>query len=193
MSAASVPVEVRRVRPEDWPAWKAIRLEALEDTPIGFLELLADARRKTDAQWQERTVAAAEGDAHGLWLAWDGDRPVGCTGAVRYEPGDDAMVYSVYVGPAARGADALDRLLDAVENWARTLEGVTRLRLEVHEDNARARAAYTRRGFVETGGTAPYAPDPSRVELELARPLSRSLPGERRLRYRGRLLRGAAD
>jgi hypothetical protein len=56
-------VRVERVRPQDWAAWKAIRLEALEDTPIGFLELLADARQKTDAQWQERAAAAAEGDA----------------------------------------------------------------------------------------------------------------------------------
>ncbi len=166
-----MPVDVRRVRPEDWPAWKQIRLEALEDTPIGFLELLADAQRKDDAQWQERTAAAAEGDAHGLWLAWDGDRPVGCTGAVRYEPGDDALVYSVYVSPAARGTGPLDLLLDAVREWARGLAGVTRLRLEVHEDNARARAAYAKRGFVETGGTAPYAPDPTRQELEMVRPL----------------------
>ena len=171
MPAARVPVRVTRVRPQDWPAWRQIRLEALEDTPIGFVELLADARQRTDAQWQERAAAAAEGDAHGLWLAWDGERPVGCTGAVRYEPGDDALVYSVYVSPTARGGDVLDQLLGAVTAWARTLDGGTRLRLEVHEDNARARAAYARRGFVETGGTAPYPPDPSRSELEMVRPL----------------------
>ena len=166
-----MPVEVRRVRPQDWPAWKAIRLEALEDTPIGFLELLADAQRKTDAQWQERTTAAAEGDAHGLWLAWDGDRPVGCAGGVRYEPGVAALVYAVYVSPPARGGDVLDRLLAEVQAWASSLDGVTELRLEVHEDNTRARRAYAQRGFIETGETAPYAPDPTRVELMMVRPL----------------------
>lgn len=168
---ADVPVAVRRVRPDDWAAWKAIRLEALADTPIGFGELLADAERKTDAQWQERTVAAAEGDTHGLWLAWDGDRPVGCTGGVRYSPGDVALVYAVYVSPAARGGRTFDLLLGAVEEWARGLEGVTELRLEVHEDNARARAAYGKRGFTQTGGSQPYPPDPTRQELELVRPL----------------------
>jgi glycolate oxidase len=166
-----VPVEVRRVRPEDWAAWKAIRLEALEDTPMGFVERLADAQHKSDAQWQERTAAAAEGDAHGLWLAWDGDRPVGCAGAVRYEPGGDALVYAVYVSPSARGGQLLDQLLAAATGWARSLLGVTRLVLEVHEDNARARAAYAKRAFVETGRSAPYVPDPSWLELELARPL----------------------
>ena len=166
-------VAVRRVVPADWAAWRAIRLEALADTPIGFLERHADALRKTDDQWQERTVAAAEGDAHGLWLAWDGDRPVGCTGALRPDPGSAVTVYSVYVSPDSRGAGVLDDLLAVVEEWACRLEGVARVRLEVHEDNARARAAYARRGFVETGATAPYPPDPSRRELEMARPLSR--------------------
>lgn len=164
-------MRVERVRPQDWPDWKRIRLEALADTPIGFLELLADAERRTDAQWEDRTTAAAEGDAHGLWLAWDGERPVGCAGAVRYRPGEDVVVYGVYVSPSARGAGTLDRLLEAVTGWARVLDGVTRLRLEVHEDNTRARAAYGRRGFVETGGVAPYPPDPTRQELEMARPL----------------------
>ena len=166
-------MRVERVRPDDWPAWKAIRLEALADTPIAFMELLADAQAKTDAQWRDRTVAAAEGDAHGLWLARDGDRVVGCIGGMRYEAGDDVVVYTVYVSPTARSAGVLDLLLDAVTAWARTLDGVGRLRLEVHEDNARARAAYLRRGFVETGGTAPFPHDPSRLELEMARPLNR--------------------
>jgi len=164
-------VRVERVRPEQWPLWRAIRLEALADTPIAFLELLADAQSKTDAQWQDPTTAAAQGDAHGLWLARDGDRVVGCIGGVRYEPGDDVLVYTVYVSPPVRSAGVLDRLLEAVTDWTRTLEGVARLRLEVHEDNARARAAYVRRGFVETGATAPYPPDPTRQELEMVRPL----------------------
>ena len=163
---------VERVRPEHWPAWKAIRLEALAETPTGFLELHAEALRKTDAQWQERTAAAAEGDAHGLWLAWDDDRPVGCIGGLRFDPGSAVTVYSVYVCPDSRGAGVLDQLLGALEGWVRGLDGVSGLRLEVHEDNLRARAAYARRGFVETGATAPYPPDPTRCEVEMARPLS---------------------
>ena len=164
-------VRVDRVVPDDWPAWKAIRLEALADTPIGFLELLADAERKTDAQWRERTVAAAEGDSHGLWLARDGDRPVGCVGAVRYLPGEHGLVYGVYVSPSHRGPGTLDALLAAAYAWLRGLGGVREVRLEVHEDNARARAAYARRGFVETGERSPYAPDPTRDELLMSRPL----------------------
>ncbi len=56
-------VGVCRVRPQDWAAWRAIRLEALADTPLAFQERHADALAKTDAQWQERTTVAAAGDA----------------------------------------------------------------------------------------------------------------------------------
>jgi ribosomal protein S18 acetylase RimI-like enzyme len=165
------PVRVERARAQDWQAWRSIRLEALADTPIGFLELLADAQQRPDGHWQQRTAASAEGEASALWLAWDGEQVVGCAGAARYEPGTYALLISVYVSPAARGAGVLDQLLDAAAGWAGSLEGVDELRLEVHEDNARARAAYRRRGFAETGSTQPYAPDPSRRELEMARPL----------------------
>ena len=39
---------VRRVRPEDWPRLRALRLEALEDTPMGFLERYEDALKVAD-------------------------------------------------------------------------------------------------------------------------------------------------
>ncbi len=164
-------MRVDRVRAQDWQTWRAIRLEALEDTPIGFLELLADARRHPDQRWQQRAAAMTEGDASALWLAWDGDAAVGLMGAARYEPEESVLLLSVYVRPPARGADVLDRLVEAAADWARTLRGVTALRLEVHEDNLRARAAYEKRGFVLTGTSAPYSPDPTRQELEMVRPL----------------------
>ena len=166
-----MPADARRVRPDDWPAWKGIRLEALADTPIGFLELHADALGASDAQWRERAAAASEGGDQALWLAWVDDRVVGCTGGWRRDAGPAVVVYAVYVSPVARGGEVFDLLLGAVEDWARTLPGVTELRLEVHEDNARARAAYSKRGFVETGVARPYPPDPSRQELEMVRPL----------------------
>ncbi len=95
---------------------------------------------------------------------------MGCLGAVRREPGTPT-VYTVYVGSEVRGGDVLDRLLEAAEDWARDLDGV-RVRLEVHEDNARARAAYVRRGFVETGAWEPYPLDTSKRDPEMVRPLT---------------------
>ena len=73
---------------------------------------------------------------------------------------------SVYVAPRARGQGILAELLEQAQGWALSV-GLHRLRLLVHEDNARARAAYGRLGFVPTGRSFPYPLDETRVEHEL--------------------------
>ena len=87
------------------------------------------------------------------------------------DPATGALLVGVFVSPPHRGREAgvFDRLLLTIEDWART-EGDT-LTLHVHEDNARARAAYLRRGFVETGTRVPYILDSSAMEIEMVKPL----------------------
>jgi RimJ/RimL family protein N-acetyltransferase len=165
---AERPVEVRRVVPEDWPLSRALRLEALADTPIGFLETLAEAERLDDAAWQARAVRGAEGGDAFQVLALEGGRPIGtCLSFVR---DGRAWLAAVYVTPTARGQGLLGELVARCADWARA-QGQSELVLEVHEDNARARAAYRGLGFVETGATQPYPLDPTRLELEMVRPL----------------------
>ncbi len=160
--------EVRRVRPEDWPRTRALRLEALADTPIGFLETLEQAQQLDDAVWQQRAARGAEGGDSFQAVAWEGERPVGtCVSFVRE---GRAHLAAVYVAPRARGSGLLAELLAACADWARA-QGPAELVLDVHEDNARARAAYARLGFVATGARQPYPPDPTRQELEMVRPL----------------------
>jgi len=80
------------------------------------------------------------------------------------------LLVGVYVSPDYRGAAGVaDALLTAVEDWAR--ERGDRLALHVHSGNARARAYYRSRGFVETGVTIPYVLDTSALELEMVKAL----------------------
>jgi RimJ/RimL family protein N-acetyltransferase len=159
---------VRRIRPQDWPRSRALRLEALADTPIGFLETLEQAQQFDEQVWRERAIRGAEGGDSFQVLAWDGERPVG--NSVSFLRDGRAWLVAVYLSPDARGAGLLGELVDACADWARG-QGAAELVLEVHEDNARARAAYAKLGFVETGVSCPYAPDPTRRELEMSRPL----------------------
>ena len=157
-------VRVERLAEDQWPAWRDLRLEALQDTPIGFGESYADAAQRTDDYWQE--VPSRPGLQV---LAWDGDRAVGMAGGFL----DDTRrptVYAVFVQPGSRGQGVLDALLDVVAEWARA-EGASELRLEVHEDNAPAAAAYQRLGFSFTGERRPYNLDPARELLAMVRPL----------------------
>ena len=158
-------VEIRRIRSQDWQQSKALRLEALADNPIGFLETLAQAQELDDEVWQQRAVRAADGGEAFQVLAWDGEQPVGNSLSLLRD--GRAWLLAVYVSPQARGTGLLAELVRACAAWARE-QGALELVLEVHEDNARARAAYAKLGFVETGVTRPYAPDPTRRELEMA-------------------------
>ncbi len=161
-------VVVRRVVADDWPALRALRLEALADMPVAFCERLADAQRAPDASWRARAGRGAEGGDSVQVLAWAGARPVAtCVG---FLDEGDAVLAAVYVTPSQRGTGLLDALVEQVAAWA-ARQGAPRLRLLVHESNDRARRAYERLGFVATGHREPYPLDPATQELELARPL----------------------
>jgi hypothetical protein len=70
-------VTVRRARRADWPELKVLRLEALADTPIGFLETLEEAQALDDAAWKARETRGGDGgDSHQV-LAFAGGRAVG--------------------------------------------------------------------------------------------------------------------
>jgi ribosomal protein S18 acetylase RimI-like enzyme len=161
-------VVVRRVLPDDWPALRALRLEALADTPIGFLETLARAQAYGDEEWQYRARRGAVGGDSVQVLAFAGDHPVGTVvGFVRDGRG---WLAAVYVTPARRGGALLERLVRGLTDWFRE-RGLDEVHLEVHEDNARAQRAYATLGFVPTGERQPYDPDPTRSELTLVAPL----------------------
>ena len=161
-------VVLRRVVPDDWPALKALRLEALQDCPVAFCERYADAVREPDERWLARTARGADGGDSFQVLAWLRDLPVATS--VGFVDGDDAVLAAVYVTPACRGRGLLDAMVEQVAAWARE-RSCGRLRLLVHETNLPAQRAYERLGFTPTGHREPYPLDPATDEVELARGL----------------------
>ena len=165
---ADPDLELRRVVPDDWPAVKALRLEALQDSPIAFCERYADALRESDEGWRARTARGVEGGDSVQVLAVLRDLPVATS--VGYLDGGDAVLAAVYVTPACRGRGLLDAMVEQVAAWARE-RSCRRLRLLVHETNEEAQRAYARLGFVPTGHREPYPLDPATDEVERARAL----------------------
>lgn len=72
----------------------------------------------------------------------------------------------VFVRPEARGVGLTERLFAHALEWAWEATGVERVRLFVHERNARAEGFYRKIGFVPTGKTVPVPGDPAVRELE---------------------------
>jgi GNAT superfamily N-acetyltransferase len=95
---------------------------------------------------------------HGLFMLAYGDAGViGCAG-LRMLPGRLGEVTRVFVIPSARRLGLGARLLDEVEQAART-HGVSRLRLDTRSDLVEARHLYESRGYLEVPqfSSGPYA------------------------------------
>ncbi|QAY64020.1 GNAT family N-acetyltransferase [Xylanimonas allomyrinae] len=155
---------VRRARADEWEATRAIRLASLQD-PLAhqaFLESYAAAAARPDEFWRRRAAASATGGAVAHYVVVDGaERWVGSvTGLVEDAGSTDfegravrqrqVHIVGVWLHPDHRGRGLIQRAIDAVVGWGRA-HGAERARLYVHADNARARAAYAKAGFVASG------------------------------------------
>ncbi|MFF4168940.1 GNAT family N-acetyltransferase [Streptomyces sp. NPDC001744] len=181
---------IRDIRADEWEKAREIRLAALRDpvAHLAFLDTYGAAVERPDSFWRERAEASSgSGDgtvrqfvAEGPDRSWAGtitllvERP---SDEVRFgEPAkvDQTHVVGVYVRPEARGTGVIDALFRAgVEwSWALTDPVVERVRLYVHEENARAAAFYRRFGFTATGErvAVPGSDTAVEVEYELRRP-----------------------
>src|SRR5690554_4334146 len=154
------PLIVRRTSQGDWREYRDLRLEMLADTPEAFGETLENVRRLDESEWRKRS-ARGEATDQILLAAIDrsSDRWVGSMGGLVARGPDvtGALLVGVYVSPAFRGQSlgAASAMLVEVEEWAGTVD--TRLKLHVHENNARARAFYERSGYRLTGVSQAYA------------------------------------
>ncbi|MFS0867411.1 GNAT family N-acetyltransferase [Microbacterium sp. 179-B 1A2 NHS] len=171
--------EVRRVALAEWREVRDLRLRAVRDpaAPVAFMTTLEQELARDEAFWRERAAGAALSDESAQFVAVVGDRWVG-TATVLIRPAGEpegaagdgparATVVGVYIDAGHRGSGILARLFDAADEWAGA-RGAAALTLEVHADNARARAAYTRLGFAPTGREFTSVIGP---ELEMQRAL----------------------
>jgi ribosomal protein S18 acetylase RimI-like enzyme len=153
---------VRRVDAGESRRLRAIRLEAVRDTPTAFSSSYAELASHTDVFWQERAAAEATSDNRATFIACAPDHDwVGSvsTGPLVEVP-DHAHIHAVYVRAGHRGPTGLGaRLVDTAIRFAQQHIDVSRLTLGVHENNTRALAFYRRIGFRMTGKVIPYQPN----------------------------------
>ena len=136
---------VRRATLGDEPILRAVRLEALSDTPDAFGSTYEREVARTTSDWQR-------------WLSpgvtFILDEPEGTRGIVAgaHDAIDPAVVHlmAMWVHPAIRGSGAGNLLVAAVLSWAEA-ERARVVRLVVVLSNDRARRFYERNGFRPTG------------------------------------------
>ncbi|MBV8165753.1 MAG: GNAT family N-acetyltransferase [Alphaproteobacteria bacterium] len=137
---------VRLLRPDEAAAFRAIRLEALEQAPEAFGSMLEDEAAKPLDWFRQRL------DGRIVFGAFAGAALVGIAGFYAEAGGKKChkgVLWGVYVRPAARGSGVARRLAEAVIDHARGRVEI--LQLAVVTTNAQARGLYTSLGFVEYG------------------------------------------
>lgn len=187
-------VAVRPIRAEEWAEVKELRLHALRDpvASIAFLDTYEQSAAEPDSYWQKRAERAAGGTRLRQFVAETGDGTWSGTVTVLIEDADtedvfggaieqrQAHVIGVFVRPEHRGSGVIDALFTTAVEWAWSVPDVARVRLYVHEDNARAERFYRRYGFVPSGATVPMKGDPSKIEremvLDVAKPADSAAP-----------------
>lgn len=159
-------VEIRALTPDEWRTWRRLRLTALADAPEAFGSRLADWQDAGEERWRARLGIP---DSYNVVAVLDG-RPVGMAGGVQGAEDGVAELISIWVGAEARGRRVADRLIGAVEEWARR-SGARVLKLAVTPDNGPAQALYLRNGFADTGELGDLMPDGVRRKRVMTKPL----------------------
>jgi ribosomal protein S18 acetylase RimI-like enzyme len=141
------PLEIRRLKPDEISAFKAIRLEALRNEPLAFASTVADWESLPDEEWRRRIAENA------VFAAFRGNDPVALMGLMRQKSNKRrhrATLGMVYVRRSERGTGLAGSLLDAVICHARQ-SGIRQVELGVNSSNSGALRFYERNGFAAFG------------------------------------------
>jgi len=146
---------VRTLRPDDWPAYKALRLRSLQDAPSAFGSTLALELSRPDHEWTERVnLSPTSGNDCALFVEVDGV-PSGLVWAkVDASDPDTVNIFQMWVAPEVRGRGLGGALLSAAINWAKQ-HRARFAKLGVTCGDTPAVRMYRRAGFCEIGAKEP--------------------------------------
>jgi GNAT superfamily N-acetyltransferase len=136
-------VEIRQIGPDNWEAFRAVRLASLSEAPAAFGSRYDDWVDAPAERWTSRLTQVPL-----TLLAHEGATVVGVVSGQLVDE-EWVELISMWVAPAARGTGVARQLIDAVEDWAAAQDRATYLM--VRSENTRARTSYARAGFVDKG------------------------------------------
>ncbi|MCY0955216.1 GNAT family N-acetyltransferase [Streptomyces sp. H27-S2] len=184
---------VRAVRGDEWQKVRDLRIDALRDpaASVAFLETVEQAEARPDAVWRDRAAGVSHGRAARQFVAEAADGTWAGSVTVLVEEGGttdffersveraQGHVVGVFVRSGQRGIGLGEALFGAALGWAWSLRepALERVRLFVHEENARAEAFYRRCGFRASGVVVPVPGDASVKEREYVFPRPAGGPG----------------
>lgn len=136
----------RRLNPGEGQLYRAVRLEALRESPESFSSRYEDAVARSDQSWADQADSSAAGSNRATFVAI-GDQPVGLAALYRDENDPDVgELIQMWVAPEVRGGSLATELLQEVFQWASS-NHISAVKAEVMTSNARALRFYEKFGF----------------------------------------------
>jgi ribosomal protein S18 acetylase RimI-like enzyme len=147
----TAPVEIVTLSPDEWQAYRDLRLEMLQESPQAFGTTYQAQSVKPDSFWQTRLESAAKGEQNWLIFARADQQLVGMMGAFRGsrdfpDASDRATIIAVYVTPAWRGKGVSYLLMRAILDTLKE-NGIRVVHLGVTVEQIAAVHLYQRFGF----------------------------------------------
>lgn len=155
-------MHIRRLRPADAPAYRALMLEALETDSVAYTSTREEHGAQPLAWWVARVSEAPEAAEH-VYGAFVDQNLVGLAGlrfGQRTRTRHKATLFGMYVRPEHRRRGIARALVETVLKTARSDASTQLVQLTVVADNPAARRLYESCGF-RVFGIEPYA---NRVE-----------------------------
>lgn len=153
-------MKVRPLTEADAAAFQALRLEGLQDTPTAFS---SSYEEEVDRPLDVVAERLAPTDDRVVFGAFEGDALQGVLGLLRMhhlKERHKAVIWGMYVTPAARGHGLARTLMDTALARARAMPGLRQVLLGVEAGNRSALALYATCGF------RPYGTEPKALVVD---------------------------
>jgi GNAT superfamily N-acetyltransferase len=164
---------IRQIKPAEGEQLRAIRLQAVADSPTAFGSTLAETEALSTEDWDHRARGNATGDVAIMFVAEVQGAWIGLAGGMFDQDAHPRTVilFSMWVNPAYRRKRIGRELVHRVMEWSR-LRGADRIALWVTENNNAAINLYASCGFTTSDDRQPLPSNPSYLEQRMVLDLS---------------------
>lgn len=145
------PIVIRALTASDAADFRALRIEALHDSPRAFS---TSAEEEEARSLQETATRIEPGPGFVVLGAYDGVQLVGMVGIRREAHAKErhkATMWGMYLTPSARGRSVARALVAELLQRAAAMQGLRQVNLGVAADNEPARRLYEAFGFEAFG------------------------------------------